>query len=76
MVLETDLSPFALALAALPFGLIVGSFLNVVILRLPVQLKNGWRRESEGFFGLTLAGARTGHHCQTGIALPQLRRGD
>jgi leader peptidase (prepilin peptidase) / N-methyltransferase len=52
MVLETDLSPFALALAALPFGLIVGSFLNVVILRLPVQLKNGWRRESEGFLGL------------------------
>ncbi len=52
MVLETDLSPFALALAALPFGLIVGSFLNVVILRLPVQLKNGWRRESEDFLGL------------------------
>jgi|TARA_B110000879_G_scaffold100496_1_gene136262 leader peptidase (prepilin peptidase)/N-methyltransferase len=52
MFLETGLSPYALALAALPFGLIIGSFLNVVILRFPVQLKNNWRRESEDFLGL------------------------
>ena len=52
MLLETGLSPYALALAALPFGLIIGSFLNVVILRFPVQLKNNWRRESEDFLGL------------------------
>jgi leader peptidase (prepilin peptidase)/N-methyltransferase len=52
MLLETGLSPFALALAALPFGLIIGSFLNVVILRFPEQLKNNWRRESEEFLGL------------------------
>lgn len=52
MLLDTGLSPFALALAALPFGLIIGSFLNVVILRFPEQLKNNWRRESEDFLGL------------------------
>ena len=52
MFLETGLSPYALALAALPFGLIIGSFLNVVILRFPEQLKNNWRRESEDFLGL------------------------
>ena len=52
MLLETGLSPYILALAALPFGLIIGSFLNVVILRFPEQLKNNWRRESEDFLGL------------------------
>lgn len=52
MLIETGLSPSALALAALPFGLIIGSFLNVVILRFPEQLKNNWRRESEDFLGL------------------------
>ena len=52
MLLDTGLSPYALALAALPFGLIIGSFLNVVILRFPEQLKNNWRRESEDFLGL------------------------
>jgi leader peptidase (prepilin peptidase)/N-methyltransferase len=54
MFLETGLSPSALALAALPFGLIIGSFLNVVILRFPQQLKNNWRRESQDFLGLPL----------------------
>ncbi|MGB0449957.1 MAG: prepilin peptidase, partial [Porticoccaceae bacterium] len=52
MFLDTGLSHSALALAALPFGLIIGSFLNVVILRFPEQLKNNWRRESEDFLGL------------------------
>jgi leader peptidase (prepilin peptidase)/N-methyltransferase len=52
MFLDTGLSPSALALAALPIGLIIGSFLNVVILRFPEQLKNNWRRESEDFLGL------------------------
>ena len=52
MLLDTGLSPYALALAALPFGLIIGSFLNVVILRFPEQLKNNWRRESQDFLGL------------------------
>jgi leader peptidase (prepilin peptidase)/N-methyltransferase len=35
----------AIALAAL-LGLIVGSFLNVVILRLPARLLHGWREQS------------------------------
>ena len=58
MLLETglsataSLSAAALAIAAFPFGLIIGSFLNVVILRFPEQLKNSWRRESEDFLGL------------------------
>ena len=58
MLLETglsaaaSLSATALAIAAFPFGLIIGSFLNVVILRFPEQLKNSWRRESEDFLGL------------------------
>jgi leader peptidase (prepilin peptidase)/N-methyltransferase len=59
MFLETglsaaaSLSATALAIAAFPFGLIIGSFLNVVILRFPEQLKNSWRRESEDFLGLS-----------------------
>lgn len=52
MFLDTGLSITALAIAAFPFGLIVGSFLNVVILRFPEQLKNSWRRESEDFLGV------------------------
>jgi len=52
MFLETGLSATALAIAAFPFGLIIGSFLNVVILRLPEQLKNSWRHESRDFLGL------------------------
>jgi len=52
MFFETSLSSFALALTALPLGLIVGSFLNVVILRFPEQLKTRWRHESQDFLGL------------------------
>ena len=52
MFLDTGLSLSALAMAAFPYGLIIGSFLNVVILRFPEQLKNSWRRESEDFLGL------------------------
>jgi len=32
-------------------GLVVGSFLNVVILRLPVMLENRWRHECQQFLG-------------------------
>lgn len=35
------LSPFAVPLAAV-FGLLVGSFLNVVIYRVPVMMERGW----------------------------------
>jgi leader peptidase (prepilin peptidase)/N-methyltransferase len=38
--------------AALLLGLCVGSFLNVVIYRLPLQMQDSWRRESLDFLGL------------------------
>ena len=42
------LSPFPLAL----LGLCIGSFLNVVIHRLPLMLERGWRRESAELLGV------------------------
>jgi len=38
-------NPFGLAGAALLFGLLIGSFLNVVIHRLPIMLQQGWQRD-------------------------------
>jgi leader peptidase (prepilin peptidase)/N-methyltransferase len=40
-----------LAVASL-FGLLVGSFLNVVILRLPARLMHDWREQSRELLGL------------------------
>jgi len=44
----------------LPFvfllGLVVGSFLNVVIYRLPIMLERTWRRECEEFLGSNISG--------------------
>ena len=40
--MPADFAVFAAAL----FGLLVGSFLNVLILRLPVMLERGWRSEA------------------------------
>ncbi|MGH8443109.1 MAG: prepilin peptidase [Nevskiaceae bacterium] len=45
-------SPVALAVAVLLLGVCVGSFLNVVILRLPLMLENGWRRECRALLAL------------------------
>jgi leader peptidase (prepilin peptidase)/N-methyltransferase len=45
------LSPYALAL----FGLCVGSFLNVVIHRLPLMMERGWRAESAELLGVEIA---------------------
>lgn len=36
---------------SLIFGLVVGSFLNVVIYRLPLQLQNSWRHDAMDFLG-------------------------
>ena len=52
MMIETGLSPMVLAAVGLIFGLLIGSFLNVVILRLPQQLNDGWQRDSRDFLGL------------------------
>ncbi len=46
---EVFLSPFVLAL----FGLCIGSFLNVVIHRLPLMLERGWKQESADLLGVT-----------------------
>jgi len=37
---------------AIIFGLLVGSFLNVVIYRLPLQLSSAWKRDAMDFLGL------------------------
>ena len=47
--LDIFLSPFVLAL----FGLCIGSFLNVVIHRLPLMLERGWKEESADLLGVT-----------------------
>lgn len=47
-VQELFLSPVVLAL----FGLCVGSFLNVVIHRLPLMLERGWKMESADLLGV------------------------
>ncbi len=52
MEIELGLSQSALAGVGFLFGLVLGSFLNVVILRLPVQLNSDWRRDSLDFLGL------------------------
>jgi leader peptidase (prepilin peptidase)/N-methyltransferase len=43
--------PVALPIAALLFGLIVGSFLNVVIHRIPIILDRTWRRQCDELLG-------------------------
>ena len=45
---EVLLSPLVLAL----LGLCIGSFLNVVIHRLPLMLEHGWKRESAELLGV------------------------
>ena len=47
-VVQLLLSPFALAV----LGLCIGSFLNVVIYRLPAMLEHGWRKESAELLGV------------------------
>jgi len=47
-LLEAFFSPLALAL----LGLCIGSFLNVVIHRLPLMLERGWRAESAELLGV------------------------
>ena len=47
---EALLSPFALAV----LGVCVGSFLNVVIHRLPLMLERNWRQESADVLGVKL----------------------
>lgn len=45
-------SPTLLSLFAGIIGLMVGSFLNVVIYRLPIMIKRGWKKECQEFLEL------------------------
>ena len=45
------LSPLTLAV----LGLLIGSFLNVVIHRMPLMMERGWRMESADLLGVTIA---------------------
>ena len=47
-------SPLAFSLLAAALGLIVGSFLNVVIHRTPIALMRQWRRDCQEFSGQAL----------------------
>jgi len=58
------LSPLALAL----LGLVVGSFLNVVVHRLPLILERGWKRESADLLGVSVELS-----AEIGIARPRSR---
>lgn len=50
--MHVDLSGVSALAVALALGLVVGSFLNVVILRLPPQLVHGWRRDARDILEL------------------------
>jgi leader peptidase (prepilin peptidase)/N-methyltransferase len=45
-------SPALFAVVAGMLGLLVGSFLNVVIYRLPVMMQKSWRKDCQEFLGL------------------------
>lgn len=55
LMVNPSMLPLSLypALAAV-LGLIVGSFLNVVIYRLPLMLERGWRRDCHDYLGLAV----------------------
>lgn len=66
-------SPSALIALAMVLGVIVGSFLNVVILRLPARLMHSWREQSREILELPAAApevpppgiVRESSHCPT-----------
>jgi leader peptidase (prepilin peptidase)/N-methyltransferase len=47
-----------LMVVVLLFGLLVGSFLNVVIHRLPIMMERGWQRECDAYLGRELTAER------------------
>ncbi|RLA09131.1 MAG: prepilin peptidase [Gammaproteobacteria bacterium] len=71
-------SPQLFAIALIPLGLVVGSFLNVVIYRLPVMLERQWRAQAQDFLDIEsptsdqptfnlATPASTCPHCNTAI---------
>ena len=47
-------SSFLLISTVFILGLLVGSFLNVVIYRLPLMMQRNWRKECQTFLGLSV----------------------
>jgi leader peptidase (prepilin peptidase)/N-methyltransferase len=62
-----------IALLALWIGLSVGSFLNVVVYRLPVMLERAWRRQSAEHLGVPVA--PDGHPERFDLVVPRSRCG-
>ena len=46
--------PGLLVVVAGLLGLLIGSFLNVVIYRLPIMMERSWRRECQDFLSLEI----------------------
>ena len=42
-------NPIAVAIICGVFGLLIGSFLNVVVYRLPVRMKRGWAKDASEY---------------------------
>ena len=55
MILDLNFSPTFLAMIGLLFGAIIGSFLNVIIYRLPRILRSEWINEAKLFLGIESA---------------------
>lgn len=52
-----DLSPMFFVSCIVPFSLLIGSFLNVVIHRLPIMLEREWRQQAQEILALGSAAA-------------------
>jgi len=63
-------NPWVLALLALVFGLLVGSFLNVVIYRLPLMMQREWRAQCHDFLELEDKSAPEAHFPVFNLAKP------
>ena len=57
-------------------GLCIGSFLNVVIHRLPLMLERGWKEESAEMLGVALDAPPPSHAVEAALALPVVRPRD
>jgi len=52
MIFDLNFPPTLLAMTGLLFGAVIGSFLNVVIIRLPEILRSEWTNEAKLFLGM------------------------